>query len=106
MFLTANPIEFHSWIKGHLTPGEFAELTLTAMKPIRLDPPLRAHIEGNLQRELKHMELCREAGAIGRIEFSSPYLGEVQPLVRKPRKKPAPSKFKKTLRRGTVLRAA
>lgn len=97
-YLTENPIEFHSWIKAHLTPGEFAELTLTAMKPIRLDPAFKAHIERNLQRELDNMIIQRQHyKPAGRLEFQSPYEGPIEAIQRKPRAKKAKAGVKKKI---------
>jgi hypothetical protein len=114
----ANPAESGVWCRNVIGEERYAYLLAKKMERFKFDSAMKAHVRKNLQWSWDEMQGCRESGVTGRIEFSNPYLGQVAPLAKRPKKakkKAGPKKriqsrpltdpnFKQTLRRGVVPR--
>lgn len=85
--------EAGDWLRTKIGRAKYDWLFEAAHRAdFKMNPALKAHITGKLQTAWDEMQRLRATGFEGRIDFASPYDGEVQPLARKPRK----AKAKKT----------
>ena len=67
--LGGNPIDFTTWIKGHLGVCAMAALRLRAHQTVKIDKTMKKQITEHLRGELKRIQELRNNGATGRLEF-------------------------------------
>ena len=71
--LGGNPMEFADWIREYLGPEKSAALIVQNRIIMHLKRHDKREILANLKASLEHMQSCRRAGEVGRLEFSDPY---------------------------------
>ena len=92
------PGESGVWLRNKIGEDQYAYLVAKAQEPFKLDTAMKAHILKRLKESQAVFE-NREwrnntINIFGRFDFDNPYLGTVEPLARKPRKKAKKKKIK------------
>lgn len=106
----SNPGESGVWLRNKIGEDQYAYLVSKAREPFKLDNAMKAHILKNLKNSLKYFQAFPPSSN-EQVDFRNPYLGTVEPLARKPRKKAkkvkrikVQSKFKRKVSGEVVAR--
>jgi hypothetical protein len=73
MNFTGNPLEFSDWVEARYGRETTDKLRIMAQETYKFSKPELEDIYQNLKASWQQMEVQRQDGAQGRIEFESPY---------------------------------